>query len=166
MKQKILSIISFLILGIVSNAQNNLSDVLKTYNSESIPYITVEELEHKKKDVLVLDAREIEEYNVSHLKDAIYVGYEDFNSEETANKLKDKSKTIVVYCSIGVRSEDVAEKLVELGYNSVYNLHGGLFEWKNQNKQVYNLKNQPTDSVHAYSKRWGKWLKKGIKVYE
>jgi rhodanese-related sulfurtransferase len=155
-----------IVTGFNGFAQENLSEVLSKYNSESIPYISAEKLQLQQDEVLILDAREIEEFQVSHLKNAIYVGYDNFNLQATTSSLKDRTKPIVVYCSIGVRSEDIAEQLKDAGYTNIYNLYGGIFEWKNKNLPVYNLKNNPTDSIHAYSKRWGKYLNKGIKVYE
>ena len=49
-----------------------------------------------------------------------------------------KSDTIVLYCSIGYRSEKIGEKLVEMGYGHVFNLYGGIFEWVNRDLPVYN----------------------------
>jgi predicted sulfurtransferase len=69
-----------------------------------------------------------------------------------------------VYCSLGVRSEDIAETLQKAGYTNIKNLYGGIFNWKNNNLPVVNRQQKPTDSVHVYSKQWGKWLTKGIKV--
>ena len=48
---------------------------------------------------------------------------------------------------------------------NVYNLYGGLFEWVNKGGDIYK-KGQTTQKVHAYSKKWGRYLTKGIKVYE
>ena len=72
----------------------------------------------------------------------------------------------MVYCSLGVRSEDIAEQLKKAGYNKVKNLYGGIFEWKNNGFPIYNLENKETDSIHTFSMKWSKWLKKGIKVYD
>ena len=52
-----------------------------------------------------------------------------------------------------------------MGYSAVYNLYGGIFEWKNQNQAVYR-NHKETEEVHAYNKMWGFWLDKGIKVYD
>lgn len=70
-----------------------------------------------------------------------------------------------MYCSLGIRSEHIAEKLKKRGYTSVYNLYGGIFEWKNKDYKVYDSNEKETDNIHAYSKAWSKWLKKGNKVY-
>jgi rhodanese-related sulfurtransferase len=155
--------ITFSSLGL---SQDNLSKLLKKYNQESIPYISVQELAISKTSAVLLDAREPEEFAVSHLKNAICVGYEDFNLKTVTNSIKNKDQDIVVYCSLGIRSEDIAIKLKKEGYKNVKNLFGGIFEWKNNNLKIYNQKNQTTDSIHAFSKKWSKWLKKGIKVYQ
>ena len=155
--------ITFSSLGL---SQDNLSKLLKKYNQESIPYISVQELAISKTSAVLLDAREPEEFAVSHLKNAICVGYEDFNLKTVTNSIKNKDQDIVVYCSLSIRSEDIAIKLKKEGYKNVKNLFGGIFEWKNNNLKIYNQKNQTTDSIHAFSKKWSKWLKKGIKVYQ
>ena len=145
-------------------AQRTLDHTLKIMNKESVPYIQTEDIKIDQ-DQILLDARELEEYEVSHLKDAIWVGDKVLDPEKIKETITDLDASIVVYCSIGVRSEDVGEKLMDMGYTNVKNLYGGIFEWKNKNGTVYNPKGMETDSVHAYSKLWGRLLKKGIKVY-
>lgn len=116
---------------------------------------------HNKK-VQIIDARSPEEYKVSHIKKALFVDYEYF-SETDASSLN-KTDTIVVYCSVGYRSEKIGEQLQALGFTKVYNLYGGIFDWKNNSNEVVN-DSGITDSVHTYNKKWSKWLIKGIKVY-
>jgi rhodanese-related sulfurtransferase len=108
-----------------------------------------------------LDARESEEYEVSHIKSAQWVGYEDFSMEGV--KLS-KHDTIVVYCSIGYRSEKIGEKLIDEGYLHVYNLYGGVFKWINDGNPVY-IHGQETNRIHTYNKKWSKWVNKGEKIY-
>lgn len=146
-------------------AQDSLSQLLKRYNTKNIPYISVQELAMPKTNYKILDAREPNEYQVSHLNNAIFVGYKDFKIETVLNEIPNKKDTIVVYCSLGIRSEAISKKLKDEGYTSVYNLYGGIFEWKNNEFPVYNRNNIETDSVHAFSKMWGKWLMKGEKAY-
>jgi len=148
------------------NAQETLSDVLKTHNQGSVPYISVQELAMPKTEAIIFDAREVSEYNVSHLKNAIFVGYDNFDIKTVLETIKDKGKKIVVYCSLGVRSEDIAELLKKAGYTNVFNLYGGIFEWKNKGFPVFDLNEKETEKVHAFSKAWSKWLVKGEKVNE
>lgn len=113
---------------------------------------------------IFLDSREKKEYDVSHIKNAIWVGYEDFNLSRVADIPKDAK--IIVYCSVGYRSEKITEKLTEAGYNNVSNLYGGVFEWVNEEKPVVDTAGNTTNQVHAYSKKWGIWLNEGEKVYD
>ncbi|MBU2927722.1 rhodanese-like domain-containing protein [Winogradskyella psychrotolerans] len=158
--------LSFLLLSFLVNGQESIEKLLKTHNKESIPYISVQELAMPKTDAILLDSRELTEYETSHLKDAIHVGYDKFNIENITTSITDKSTTIVVYCSLGIRSEDIAEQLEKVGYTNVYNLFGGIFEWKNKDFTVYDIENKPTENVHAFSKEWSQWLIKGKKIYD
>ncbi|WP_111682230.1 rhodanese-like domain-containing protein [Winogradskyella tangerina] len=148
------------------SAQDSISELLEDYNTESIPYIKVENLALNETSTILLDAREIKEYNTSHLKGAIHVGYDEFDISKVTQTVSDKSSKIVVYCSIGIRSEDIAEELKKEGYTNVYNLFGGIFEWKNNDHTIYDNSNQPTENVHTYSEKWSKWLLKGNKIYD
>ncbi len=144
-------------------AQKNLDRTLRQLNAESVPYIYVNEVTSTEETV-VLDTRKKEEFEVSHIKDAIWVGYKSFEKDSVLKKFPKKETPIIVYCSIGVRSEDIGEKLLKAGYTNVKNLYGGIFEWKNQGHLVYK-NNTETDSVHTFNKQWGKLLNKGTKVY-
>ena len=150
----------------ISFSQETMSDLLKKYNTKSVPYISVQELAMPKTEAIILDARESKEYETSHIKDALCVGYDFFNIETVLETIKNKDEQIVVYCSLGIRSEDIAEKLKIAGYTNVYNLYGGIFEWKNKDFNVYNSEDIATENVHTFSEEWSQWLKKGIKVYE
>ncbi len=149
-------------------AQKSLDKVLDIYNTHSIPYISVEELRmlQTQGEVVILDSRERMEYEVSHIKNAEYIGYTEFSALEVSEKIKDKNTVVVVYCSLGVRSEEVGEKLKKVGFTNIKNLYGGILEWKNKEFPVVNQFNKETDSVHTSNKYWSKWLKNGIKVYD
>ena len=134
---------------------------------KTVPLIQPEQVitwESEGEPLIILDTRSNPEYQVSHLQNALFIDFDSFRSSE----VKDLSKTtkIVVYCSVGYRSERIGEKLQELGFEDVYNLYGGIFHWKNNNYPVVNSIGQSTDSVHAYNRAWGRWLQKGIKVYD
>lgn len=156
----------FIIFCSLGFSQESLKELLSKYNSESIPYITVEELSELKQDVVLLDARELSEYKVSHLKDAICVGYDNFKLKKTIKQFNNKQQKIVVYCSLGIRSEAIAERLKKAGYTNIFNLYGGIFEWKNKSFSVYNSNEKETDSIHTFNQEWSKWLKKGVKIYD
>ncbi len=159
-------LILFLVVSATTFGQKKLDKLLNKWNKRNVPYMSVETLALPKTDAILLDAREQKEFEVSHLKNAICVGYNKFRLKETIAKLpEDKNVKIVVYCSLGIRSETVAYKLIQAGYTNVFNLYGGIFEWKNANFQVVDTLGKPTEKVHTFNKDWSKWLKKGKKVY-
>ncbi len=165
-KMKYILIYIVILIPFTFQAQTSLDDLLKQYNKNNIPLIYTQELDTSKTNSIVLDAREPQEYKVSHLKNAIYVGYDNFKLKKVVKQIPNKNDNIIVYCSLGIRSETIANKLKEAGYTNVKNLYGGIFEWKNNNLPVYNAKGKETDSIHTFSKEWSIWLKKGIKVYD
>ena len=146
--------------------QTSIKELLNKHNDHSVPYIYVDELTKLKTAPLLLDTREVEEYNISHLEHAIHVGFKKFKISKTTSLPTDKDTMIVVYCSLGIRSEIIGKKLLADGYTSVYNLYGGIFEWTNKGQKVYSSNHQETPKVHAYSKPWESYLLKGTKVYE
>ena len=135
--------------------------LLENLLSHDVPETSVAEA-RQQAGILFLDAREIEEYQVSHVPDARWVGYDDFSLERLQGVAKDRP--IVVYCSVGYRSERVAEKLIGAGFTRVSNLYGGIFEWANQDCPLENLQGK-TRAVHTYSLGWSKWVKAAEKVY-
>ena len=159
----------FALLSLVATqfclGQKTIPKVLEKLNSKTVPYITVEQLQTKK-GVIILDTREIGEFNVSHIKGAFYVGYNNFDKNKITLEIPNKNANIIVYCTIGVRSEKIGEKLLKMGYKNVSNLYGGIFEWKNSSGKVIDNKGFETDNVHTFNKNWSKYLKNGTKIYE
>jgi rhodanese-related sulfurtransferase len=152
-------------IGCNTFAQKTIPEVLEKFNKKTVPYILVSDLKNETEFVL-LDAREIKEFNTSHIKNSIFIGFNKFNKKTVLTSVPNKNAKIIVYCSIGLRSEQIGEKLIKMGYNNVRNLYGGIFEWKNNNEQVVDNQNAETQNIHTFSKEWAIYLKKGIKVYE
>ncbi|MAS97215.1 MAG: hypothetical protein CMO55_28830 [Verrucomicrobiales bacterium] len=125
----------------------------------NVPQISPDDLsqmmEKEKNQFVLLDARKKIEYEVSHLLGAEWIGYPDTNFSLLKKVPKDKK--IVVYCSVGKRSEIVGKELLELGYKDVSNLRGGLFLWANEGRILVNRTSETKD-VHPFSQKWGRWL--------
>ncbi|WP_442844492.1 rhodanese-like domain-containing protein [Leeuwenhoekiella sp. H156] len=143
--------------------KKSIGKLLRTYNSGSVPYISVEELKMKQDEYLILDSRKAEEFEVSHLPNAIRV--DDRLDETTLERIRKSNKKIVVYCSVGVRSEDFGEKLQKKTGQPVFNLYGGIFAWKDAGFPIFNDEGKPTERVHTFSKNWQDYLSTGIAVY-
>lgn len=149
-------------LAAFSQDDFSLTEKVKSVLGFTMPTISVEEL-NAMQHPHILDAREFNEFQVSHIPKAQYVGDKDFKL--TAVKDLAKTDTIVVYCTVGYRSEQLAEKLKKAGFENVYNLFGGIFMWKNDGNPVVDNENQETQKVHCYNKMWSVFLRSGEKVY-
>lgn len=122
-----------------------------------VPTISVEKAcNDSLQGYIYLDAREKEEYNISHIPEARYIGYDNFDHSTIADIPKDKP--LIVYCSIGYRSDKIGEKLEKAGFTNVHNLYGSIFEWANRGFLIVDNKNQPTKRLHTYSKKWSRWV--------
>lgn len=80
-----------------------------------------------KKDIILLDVRQPEEFNQIHIPKAILLPLNSIGgSMPTA--LPDGSQEIIVYCQSGVRSAVATKKLLALGYTNVFDM-GGINRW-------------------------------------
>ena len=77
-------------------------------------------------DLVVLDVRTKEEYEISHLQNAILIPVSDLKDRLAE---LDKDKKILVYCKTGIRSAIASGILVDNGFSSVYNMLGGIDDW-------------------------------------
>ncbi|RYU78249.1 rhodanese-like domain-containing protein [Hymenobacter persicinus] len=142
------------------------AQLLRTLYRETVPLIQPAELaalRRQSEAVVLLDTRTPAEYKVSHLRGARFVNFDHYEQATFADLPRDQP--IVVYCSVGYRSERVGERLRALGFTHVRNLYGGIFEWVNEGHAVVNAQG-PTQNVHPYSALWSAWLQRGNKVYE
>lgn len=73
---------------------------------------------------IIIDVRTSDEFNTGHISNAVNIPLDQI---ETIGY--DKDSTIIVYCQSGMRSKEAANKLVNMGYTSLYNLDGGLINW-------------------------------------
>lgn len=101
-----------------------IKNLIKKRNNRGMeqPDITMEELKKLEKEgAILLDVRSPQEYKEGHLNGAISLPeYEIKENVETI--LKNKKKIIIVYCSSGSRSKKAQKELIEMGYETVYNL--------------------------------------------
>lgn len=165
---KTCSILTFLIVAIGCNLNAQTESkaykrFLKGIYHKKTPIISCDSLNEAFKNYTLIDTRSKEEYDVGHIQDANFIDFDDYQNTDLSQY--DKDEPIIFYCSVGWRSQEVTEYFMEQGYNNVHNLYGGIFEWSNKDLPMYNPEKQDTDSVHVFSKKWGFWLKNGIKVY-
>ncbi len=120
-----------------------------------VPLISVDSLTRMREPVL-LDSRERLEFEISHLPGAVRV--EPGEKPPSWLDTLARDRPIVVYCSVGYRSEKFARSLRASGFTEVSNLYGSLFEWVDRGHLVVDSTGAPTQQVHTYNETWAQWL--------
>ncbi len=117
MKQTIFSILIISFTTLV-NAQNPQRINAKLFLS----------LIQKHPDALVLDTRPLDKYKLYRIKNAVPLP----TKAELIDVVKelDRQDTIFVYCEKELRSASAIESLDSLGFKCVYELKGGLINWR------------------------------------
>lgn len=83
-------------------------------------------------DALILDVRENAEVKEGKILNAVHIPLGAL--PQRLNELeKHKSRTIVVNCRSGARSARACGILRKAGFESVYNLQGGIMAWQSAN---------------------------------
>jgi rhodanese-related sulfurtransferase len=160
----------FVSLAFLVAQQMTLSAIEKRIAKEHpVPEISYQELfrlfvSDSLQQYVLFDVREQDEYQKSHLRNAIWVD-PDLTADKFAELFNEefKRKNLIFYCSVGYRSSIFLERVDSLaqknGALSLANLRGGIFRWYNENLPVYNT-NGETNEVHPYNAFWGKLLVK------
>ena len=150
-------------MGLGQIKENAYHIMLSTLLEHNVQEISVDSLKAEFEKFTLLDSRSPEERKVSFIAGSKYVGYKDFKLESVDDI--EKNTPIVVYCSVGYRSEKIAQQLNEAGFKDVANLYGGIFEWVNKAYGISNNEGVCND-IHGFSWTWSKWIdsRDGLKV--
>ncbi len=146
---------SFLFLPIKTSSaetnDENLDSINRLYRlfAPKTSEITVPELLELKKTkrVILVDNRTLEEQEISMIPGAITNTFFEEKPEDYIND------TIIVYCTIGIRSGKYVKKLIKDGFDA-YNLKGGVLEWAHAGERFIDKTGKETNRVHVYGKRW------------
>ncbi|RZT00182.1 rhodanese-related sulfurtransferase [Aquimarina brevivitae] len=105
--------------------------------SKEVELITAEEMDSLVElgKVQLIDVRTPEEYAEGHIYGAVNINFLDDNFEELIEQV-DKSKPVAVYCGKGGRSAKCASYMKKAGFTKIYDLNGGITEWKYKGKDL------------------------------
>jgi rhodanese-related sulfurtransferase len=84
---------------------------------------------------VILDVRTPKEFFNERIARAINRDFYALNFNRELGKL-DHSKTYLVYCRTGPRSAAARKVMFKLGFKKVYNMLGGIVDWKKNNLPV------------------------------
>lgn len=161
---RIISIFAALLFSGCSPSADRLDNIDRELQNSfpNIGHVSAEKLSQWQsagKEVLLIDVREEDEFAVSHLEGALRIDPKASASEVAAIIGDAKGKDVIFYCSVGVRSSQLADRakdsLQQLGAGDIYNLRGGIFAWHNDERPLISDTGD-TQMVHAYNGVWGK----------
>ncbi|MBQ0070298.1 MAG: rhodanese-like domain-containing protein [Spirochaetales bacterium] len=93
------------------------------------------ELLKNTEDILLLDVREEEEWELSHIPSCVLLPLSELEAK-AEEVLEDKTQPILVYCHSGRRSLLASSILESLGYTNIFNLLGGILAWPYEKEKV------------------------------
>jgi phage shock protein E len=103
----------------------------------AVPKIDAEQFDalRQKPNTVVLDVRTPKEFAEGHVPGAVNMDISDPTFHKKLDALE-KSKTYLVHCARGIRSNRAVNMMSSLGLAGLYDYHGGFDDWKKQGKPV------------------------------
>lgn len=89
----------------------------------------------EKRDFALLDVRTAEEYAKAHLENAVNWDWLEDSFESRVNAMP-RNEPVYLYCLSGGRSSDAKDKLIEMGFEEVHQMSGGIMEWDTEKLPV------------------------------
>lgn len=86
-------------------------------------------------DPLILDVRESTEIKDGMIADALHIPLGELPKRMTELETH-KGRPVLIYCRSGSRSASAARRLRRAGFETVYNLAGGIMAWVDQHLPV------------------------------
>ena len=106
-------------------------------NEEKAVMISPEEMQTilHSENIQLIDVRAPEEYSEGHIENSQNIDYYSSTFDEDIRVL-DKTKPVYLYCKSGNRSGKSSIIFLNAGFEKVYDLEGGITEWKEKGFEV------------------------------
>lgn len=117
----VLALFAIVVMLIVSEIQQRLSRVKEVSPAEATRLLNHE-------NATMIDMRTDKDYREGHIANAVNVP--TGNADIPASLSKHRERPVIVYCQRGQRSTALCNKLSKQGFESVYNLKGGVLAWQ------------------------------------
>lgn len=115
-------------------------------------------------NTIIIDMRNHYEYEVGHFKNAIEIPSDAFRDQlpMAADMMQEhKDKTIVMYCTGGIRCEKASAYMKYKGFKDVYHIEGGIIHYTNETKKQ-NLENKFIGKNFVFDERLGERISDDI----
>jgi len=89
----------------------------------------------KMENAQLIDIRTPKEYETGFIEGFNNIDFMSETFDADIEKL-DKTKPVLLYCRSGRRTAKCSEKLVEKGFVKIYDLKGGITQWKHNGLDI------------------------------
>jgi len=86
-------------------------------------------------DIQLVDIRTPEEYKTGYIEYSQNIDFLSPTFDDDISQL-DKTKPVIVYCKSGGRSAKCSKKLLAAGFRKIYDLDGGITQWKYEGNEI------------------------------
>ena len=117
----VMALFAILVMLIGTEIQQRLSQVKAVSPGEATRLLNHD-------NAIMIDMRSDKDYRDGHIVNAVHVP--DGKGEMPAALNKHRERPVIVYCQRGNNSTAVCNKLSKQGFESVYNLQGGVLAWQ------------------------------------
>ena len=83
----------------------------------------------QQKNIQLVDVRTPREFKAGHINKAINIDLFQPSNFKLAFEKLNKNKPVYLYCRSGSRSKKAAQKVLDMGFEKVYDLKGGFMHW-------------------------------------
>jgi len=106
----------------------------KSYSQDNVTQLEPQAFKDSiaKNDVQIIDVRTRIEFRENHIEKAINVNFFSKKFEDSI-RLLDREVPVFVYCRSGRRSGKSITVFKNLGFEKIYELEGGILNWKDAN---------------------------------
>ncbi|SEQ82641.1 Rhodanese-related sulfurtransferase [Hyunsoonleella jejuensis] len=98
---------------------------------------TFESKLNESRGVQLVDVRTPKEFSQGHIKSAININFFSENFDDSLNILN-KDKPVYIYCRSGKRSSKSVSKFKDAGFKTIYELDGGILNWRSEGLKTMN----------------------------
>ena len=117
----VLALFAILVMLAGSEIQQRLSKVKAVSPAEATRLLNHE-------NAIMIDMRSDKDYRDGHIVNAVQMS--DGKGDIPATLNKHRERPVIVYCQRGQQSTAVCNRLSKQGFESVYNLQGGVLAWQ------------------------------------
>ena len=112
-----------------------LFDFVRNQGNKSLISPTEATMLINREEAVVIDVREQTEFSKGHIPNARHIPAGELQ-RRSGDLEKFKGRPIILCCATGARSATAVSTLKKAGFDKLYNLRGGIYEWEKAGQPI------------------------------